>query len=55
MSVRILREPARGWFVVRATCPCGCGYLARIASGATLAAAVWRFRFSRREAVALGD
>lgn len=50
--IRVVREPARGWWVVRSIDRDG--YTVRAVGAATLAAAVWRYRFVRRETWVLG-
>jgi len=40
----------KGW-AIRARCGCGCGATVRAVYALTVPAAVWRFRFARREAV----
>lgn len=48
-TISIAREPERRWWTVRARCLCGCGVVVRAAAGATLEAAIWRFRGRRHE------
>ncbi len=45
-----IRPMGKGW-AIRARCGCGCGATVRAVYALTVPAAVWRFRFARREAV----
>ena len=48
--VEVRHVPGESWWLIFARCTCWCGHVTRAITAATLEAAVWRFRFVRREA-----
>lgn len=49
-----LKPMGDGW-ALRAHCGCGCGAIVRAAYAMTVRAAVWKFRFYRREAILIEE